>query len=105
MGTLATTMDDFPDAEQLLASAARFLIDGGEDDTASLLLACSIDVQHGREWMDLDTLIREVDVSLAGPRAAYDGLQWEHAQPHRTHTESAFRAILPSPYVLANLNV
>jgi len=109
MGTLGTTMDDLPAAEQLLASAVRFLVDGGEEDTASLLLACSIDVQHGREWMDLDRLVREVDISLAGPRAAYDALRLEPSvfadQPHRTQTENAFRAVLPPPYALAHLEV
>ncbi len=56
---------------RLQASAARFLIDGGEEDAASVLLACELSLwKSGDTWHQGDELLEAVHVSLSGPRAA-----------------------------------
>jgi hypothetical protein len=61
--------------DQILASAARYLIDGGEEDAASVLLACSIAVwESGDTWYEGDELYNALHVALTGPRAAYEAL-------------------------------
>jgi hypothetical protein len=60
--------------ECLLANAAQYLIDGGEEDAASVLLSCELTVIYidtafemsGERSWDL------VEVELAGPRFAYE---------------------------------
>lgn len=66
------------DADRILASAARYLIDGGEDDAASVLLACSMQVwTSGDTWWAGDELHEALHVALTGPRAAYEALNRE----------------------------
>jgi hypothetical protein len=61
------------DGDRLLASAARFLIDGQEEDAANLLLSCSLEVwESGDTWYRGDETLCAVHVELTGPRAAYD---------------------------------
>jgi hypothetical protein len=61
--------------DQIQASAARFLIDGGEEDAASVLLACRVEVwASGDTWFVGDEVTEAVHVELTGPRAAYDAL-------------------------------
>lgn len=49
-----------------LASAARFLIDGGEVEAARALLACELEIYHNHRG--------EECIELRGPRASYDVL-------------------------------
>lgn len=94
----------FPDLDQLKASMVQFLIDGDEYDIAALLLACQMQAVHGVEWMDFNQIVREVDLVLSGPRAAYDAFaSWEH--PHHKAVLAALQAVLPHPYRLTNLRV
>lgn len=56
--------------DQVLASAARFLIDGGEEDAASVLLSCNLSVwESGDTWHNGDEVTSAVHVDLTGPRA------------------------------------
>jgi hypothetical protein len=65
-------------SDRLMASAARYLIDGGEEDAASVLLACSMDVwPSGDTWWHGDEVVEAVHVALTAPRAAYEALQRE----------------------------
>lgn len=73
-----STMNDLASGDQIQASAARFLIDGGEEDAASVLLACKLEVwPSGDTWYQGDEVLEAVHVKLTGPRAAYDALNRE----------------------------
>jgi hypothetical protein len=61
--------------ERVHASAARYLIDGGEEDAASVLLACTMEVwTSGDTWYAGDEVLEALHVALTGPRAAYEAL-------------------------------
>lgn len=61
--------------DRWLASAAQFLIDGGEEDAASLLLSCSLDVwASGDSWFVGDESHEALHIVIRGPRAAYEAL-------------------------------
>lgn len=71
-------MTEVLNGDQIQASAARFLIDGGEEDAASVLLACQVEVwTSGDTWWAGDEVTEAVHVELTGPRAAYDALNRE----------------------------
>lgn len=71
-------MTEVLDGDRIQASAARFLIDGGEEDAASVLLACHLEVwTSGDTWFVGDEVHEAVHVELTGPRAAYDALNRE----------------------------
>jgi hypothetical protein len=78
------------------ASAARFLIDGGENDATSVLLSCELNtMDSGDSWWRGDEKLWAVHVSLTGPRAAYEILR----QPDHSVTRAigrAIQAVLPS---------
>jgi hypothetical protein len=58
----------------LLANAARFLIDGGEEDAASVLLSCRLVLEFLNVYFPIggEGESTEYAVRLTGPRAAYD---------------------------------
>jgi hypothetical protein len=71
-------MGHLPNADVLLASAGRFLVDGGEEDAASVLLACSLSAwPSGDTFYVGDETHEALHVELIGPRAAYDALMQE----------------------------
>jgi hypothetical protein len=88
----------------LLANAARFLIDGGEEDAASVLLSCSLSCEFSGavdRWDGRD--IPEIDVCLTGPRAAYDILNnWEHEIT--VQVRRAIAAVLPHDTTFGHLS-
>lgn len=58
--------------DQLLASAASFLIEG-QEDAASMLLSCSLRVwASGDTWHGGDEVTRALHVKLTCPRVAYE---------------------------------
>jgi len=66
---------DLPKPDELIASAAKFLIEGGEDEAASVILACNVDAIRVTWTNHLDRRFTYgVEVDLRGPRAAYDVL-------------------------------
>jgi len=81
--------------EIIQASAARFLIDGGEEEAASVLLACKITAEEsGDTWWNGDEQICALHVDLEGPRVAYEIL---HEQKHAITKaiRNAIEAVLP----------
>lgn len=95
------TPNDAPDAnahedDQLLASAVRFLIDGGDDQAASLLLACTLRVDpSGDTWWSGDEQQYAVHVYVTGPRAAYDALAGAEDTAVGHAIRHAISAVLP----------
>ena len=90
-------MSDHFDCERLTASAARFLIDGGEENAANVLLACTLNVWYsGDGWWSGDERLDGVHVELAGPRIAYDFLQTDMENPIATQIRKAIEAVLPT---------
>ncbi len=87
----------------LQASAARFLIDGGEEDAASILLSCELECQDsGDSWWHGDGTIWAVHVRLTGPRAAYEVLsRSDHAVTRAIR--KAIEAIVPSDRYIKRL--
>jgi len=88
-------MNDSIDDEVLLASAVRYLIDGGEEDAASVLLSCSMDYRaSGDTWCVGDEVHEALHIRLTGPRAAYDILKDSSHAITQAITD-AFTAVLP----------
>lgn len=65
--------------ERLLASAVRFLIDGGENVAANVLLSCSLD-RWIVESFGFQEVVDKIAIKLTGPRAAYEILNNEKHQ-------------------------
>lgn len=83
------TETGLPDPERFLASAARFLIEGGENDAAFLLTACRLTLS----W-DKESYQPQITAHLTGPRAMYDA--WNSFDSEfRRAVDNAFGAILP----------
>ncbi len=81
--------------EVIQASAARFLIDGGEEDAASVLLSCSLRFwESGDTWFVGDEVHSALHVKLTGPRAAYEILS-DSAHPITKAIHQAIGAVLP----------
>lgn len=98
-------MDEENDLDQLIASAARFLIDGGENEAANVLLSCSIE---GKEFGNshYSGLLRywSVHLKLRGPRMAYSILS-DVDHPISSAVSQALSAVLPHDEVLDSLDV
>jgi hypothetical protein len=87
----------------LQASAARFLIDGGQEDAASVLLSCELQTaESGDSWFDGDEQIWAMHVKLTGPRAAYDVLR-QASHPVTEAIKDAIQAVLPSDRYVKHL--
>lgn len=85
-----------PSNDQLLASAARFLIDGQEEDAANVLLSCSLSVwESGDSWFAGDEISYALHIKLIGPRVAYETLSDEKHQITKA-IRRAFDAIMPA---------
>jgi len=78
------------------ASAARFLIDGGEENAASVLLSCELTFEEsGDTWYSGDEVLYALHIKLTGPRAAYEILSDEEAAI-TIAIRKAVQAVLPS---------
>lgn len=79
-------MDDephLPTPDELIASAAKFLIEGGDNEAASIILACEVaDVRvvNTDRWNGRFTY--EVEVDLLGPRASFDAIRDRESPIH-----------------------
>jgi hypothetical protein len=86
-----------PDNDLLLASAARFLIDGGEEEAASVLLSCALSwdcTEDNDPWWG-NKPHYELDVTVIGPRSAYEILgNREHEIT--VQVRRAIDAVIPS---------
>jgi hypothetical protein len=86
----------YTQTDRILASAARFLVDGGEHDAANMLLACSLEVwESGDTWWAGDELLSALHVSVSGPRSAYEALS-DDESAIRESGERALGAVLPA---------
>ena len=93
------------DDDILQSSAVRFLIDGGEEDAASVLLSCTLSVYpSGDTWFVGDETHFAVHVEVAGPRAAHDALQDEN-NPIGQAIRNAIQAVLPAEQYIKHFTV
>lgn len=91
--------------DQVLASAARFLIDGGEEDAASVLLSCNLSVwESGDTWCNGDEVTSAVHVDLTGPRAAWEVLS-DDENPIRQAVYRSIQAVLPENTYIRHFSV
>lgn len=80
--------------EKLIASAAQFLIAGGQEDAASVLLSCSLHLWDEGSWMHGESLSYYFTAELRGPRAAFDVLK-DTQHPVSRAIHEALNAVLP----------
>jgi len=98
-------MTDSNDDDVVLASAARFLIDGGEEDAASVLLSCELRFwPSGDTWYVGDETHEALHVSLTGPRSAYEILN-DRGHPLTQAIRNALRAVLPEQTYIKHFTV
>ncbi|HEU5378133.1 MAG TPA: hypothetical protein VFV38_22140 [Ktedonobacteraceae bacterium] len=89
-------------AELVHASAVRFLIDGGEEDAANILLSCSFDMRYTHYRKSTKEQLYTFD--LVGPRVAYDAFISEDS-PVWGQVQRAIEAILPSGHGFRTMNI
>jgi hypothetical protein len=79
--------------ERFLASAASFLIEGGEEDAANVLLSCSLEKWVIDSIWGANDIYTKIAIKLTGPRAAYEILK-DKEHPIRKAVEHAFEALI-----------
>jgi len=91
------------DSDQLLASIARFLVDGGEGDAALVAASCTIHAEQSSDrWMNDG--MSGADIVVAGSRVIYDILaNAEH--PVRKSFVHALEGVLRPSYYIYSFNV
>jgi hypothetical protein len=95
---------EIPPAEQLHASAVAYLLEGGEEQAAGVLLGCDLTAWPvGQDWVEEDVQVG-LRVELAGPRQLYEILGDEQ-HPVAVAIREAIAAVLPAYLVLDNLSV
>jgi len=95
---------ELPPPDVFLASAVQFLVEGGENEAATVLLACSkidLALQNGTYWTNGKDL-QAVSIELVGPRAVVDALQDER-KPLAMDIRRALDALMPSDKCIASL--
>jgi hypothetical protein len=95
-------MTDRPTEDQLFASAVKFLIEGGEEEAASILLSCDF---YMAVWdAEYDEVPERWFVNLTGPRVAYDCL---NDYKHEIHKQvlNALEAVIPAGSVLESFSI
>lgn len=105
--TSATDAGETPPSEDdvLLASAVRFLIDGGEEDAANVLLSCALHYwPSGDTWMVGDECHEAIHLKLTGPRAAFDILNQDN-HPITKSVSRALTAVLPDATYVKHFSV
>jgi hypothetical protein len=95
-------MSDTLTSDHIMASAVKFLIEGGNEDAASLLLACQCGMytwqpEYGGGWT-------RVYVDLVYPRVAYDHLKDQSGSIFQ-QVMGAMSAVMPHSFDLWELNV
>lgn len=93
---------DLPDMDVIMASAARFLIDGNEHDAAMVLLACALDIRDtGEGWWSNGERVYGFHLELTGPRFAFDVLT-DDANELGRRVFAAINAVLPWEIVVTH---
>jgi hypothetical protein len=85
-------------ADNLLASAVKYLIEGEEHEAATVLLMCTIYVEENSDF------INGINVRLSGPRTARELLGWE-SSAMRAPVMEAFESVLPGYMYLKEMFV
>jgi hypothetical protein len=86
-----------------LASAGRFLVEGGEEDAASVLLSCRLQFwTSGDKWWVGDETHEAFHVKLVGPRAAYEILN-DASHTITQAIRKALEAVLPDQTYIKHL--
>jgi hypothetical protein len=94
---------ELPPAEQIHASAVAFLLEGGDKEAASLLLACALSTWPvGQDWIE-EAVQVGLHVELVGPREAYDTL-CDGGHPIAMAIREAVAATLPGYLYLDELS-
>ena len=89
----------------MLASAARFLIDGREEDAASVLLSCALSSwESGDTWFVGDEVHSALHLSVTGPRAAYEILKDDNHEV-TVQIKRALEAVLPGETYIKHFTV
>src|SRR5688572_10234179 len=79
--------------ETLHASAVKFLIEGGEEEAANILLACrAVQLEYGSGAMTGDRYVRSCWMHLRGPRVACDVMQDSSTKVYQ-QIHSAFSSV------------
>jgi hypothetical protein len=95
---------EIPPAEQLHASAVAFLLEGGGEEAAAVLLGCSLSAwPTGQDWIEEDVQVG-LRVELAGPRDVYEML-CDGGHLITVAIREALAAVLPAHLVLYDLSV
>ena len=97
--------DGFPPLEQIIASAAKFLIEGEEYSAASALLACQPEsfTEVDSAWSGNET-VTGLGFTMRGPRVAHDLLK-DRDSPICEAMYNAVNAVLPTNYYVRYINV
>ncbi|KAF5414318.1 MAG: hypothetical protein C5S48_08895 [Candidatus Methanogaster sp.] len=99
--------------DQLLASAASFLIEGQEEDVASVLLTCSLGVGESGDTCGHIRLVDEefgydyecaLDVKLTCPQVAYEILRDDNSSITRA-VRHALEAVIPDDTYIRHFTV
>jgi hypothetical protein len=102
MSDTTTDGPELPPAEQLHYDAVQYLLDGHEEDAASVLLSCNVKMEATRQsrW-DTDW---DVTARMTGPREAYDILS---NRDHDTYFQvlNAFNAVMPWGYYMEGIYI
>ena len=94
---------EIPPTERLHASAVAFLLEGGEEEAAGVLLGCSLSAWPvGQEW-DEGSVQVGLRVELAGPREVYEVLR-NGVNPVTVAIREAIAAVLPAYLVIDDLS-
>lgn len=91
-------VDPVIDEDRVLASMARFMIEGDERDEARMLLACSLEATV---WDD-DWGNEHVDFTFTGPRRVYDLLRDRRTNAYGVF-HRALEAVVPPDMSMANM--
>lgn len=84
---------EYPSDEIILASAVQYLIEGQEEDAASLLLSCTLSIVYGSGWAHGDEWVVSADVLVRCPRSSYEVLR-DTSNPHTSSIKEALQAVV-----------
>ena len=99
-------LSELPSGDELIASAAHFLIEGAENDAASLLLSCTggEPIGTGYTYYDFGSLHETVNIHFRGPRSAVDILKQSDHVLSQT-IQNAISAVLPHGYAISAITI
>ncbi len=92
----------------MIASAAKFLIEGGDDEAANVLLSRRIEDASTWDERYAVGVVTKCSVALRGPREAYEIMKdWnsEASRQIRCDIERAFGAVLPHEVSLDHISI